>query len=251
MANIIELLHQKYCDFVEQFVRLEPITELPELPVPVVSVGHTKVHQHKMTDAIGSVPVILGDSRSVNIGISFRPKSTLSDWLIKNPLIIMEVKSNKRGKGRTGKWIHPANHPIPLRRDDTNYGGGTPIPGMITEWEIGHGEYFKETIISINPSLFYRKNAGNTINLPIKKSDAITGNLIRSRFVKSSIKIQGSKTSNFWRNVIRFRFAYFEISGGLMKMYIGEPSDEIVIEPKIGLFSDDDNWIYDYSVRIV
>ena len=247
--NIQEILHQKYCELYAILTSTGGNYVAPAIPRPEVSLGVTPIQQHKISDSSNSM-LPIGNSHQIGVSISFLSKSATNEWCDMNPIIVMEVKSSRSRAGSSRKWVHPSNFGGPLNRPiNGNYGCGTPVNGLQTEWSFPVLVPSKTYDIYIRPMRFYRNEVGSQISFPLKKTDAISLGLI-SKFIKSKFSVEDEQSSSYWRNIIRFRFVIFDTINGKLTPFFGEPSNEIILEPKIGTFSDEDSWLYDFSVRI-
>lgn len=248
--ELLKILYEKYCDVYAKLTSIGDIYKMPIIPKPFVSLGSTAIQQHKLTNSPSEM-LPINESHEVGISISFFNTSTINTWIEMNPIIIMEVKSSRNKSREKRRWIHPSNFGGPIGRPlSGNYGCGTPVSGLLTEWEFPVSEPGKSHDIYIKPMKMYKNdNGSSSISFPLKKTEAISLGLI-SKFTKSRFAPEDGQISPYWRNIIRFRFVIFETVNGKLLPFFGEPSNEIIIEPKIGTFSDEESWIYDFSVRI-
>jgi hypothetical protein len=233
------------------------------IPVPIFNLGYNYVLQHNRSQDISTfinnsyatTNRIFGGSFSdvgvnwansnIKIGVSFI-KGSYKKFLENSPMIIMEVlnhngNNSANQKGMSPMWLHPVNNAGPLNRTNTNYGGGDPST-ITTEWNLQQTKPFAENVIEINQKALYRNNGPI---LPQRWVDFISDNGNNLRYQRTRVTpTNGNGVVSTFKQPVRFRFAY--IDNG--RIVLGEPSETLIISPKWGEFSDNDTYVYDWTI---
>lgn len=230
------------------------------IPTPIVTLGKSKILQHKRTDDIKSIDDIYAND-NIKVGISF-PSGNYSEFFKNNPMIFMYLLGNrgrrpqyKNGDNQSKGYYHPDNFGGALNRISTYYGGGkSPLQELQTEWDVAprlyayNGiYYFSDQIIEIQQKQFYIRHTGSLLTLPQSKDDwDATSFLKKLNYQGLTTGISNKVTS--WNQPIFFKFACIDPKNSKNVLF-SEASQKIKIYPKLGHFEPNLNYFYyDWAV---
>ncbi len=239
------------------------------IPVPILSLGGNYFLQHNRIDDYGTFINNVYTSSSIqkkpsqtlfgyewsndnlNVGISYN-KGNYNTFLSNNPIIFLEVfsnkgRSNRKKKYNKAQWVHPCNKNGSLHRVGSNYGDGNPA-SIITEWDFTASTN-QEQIIDIDQHGFY---INNSISLPQRWVDFVNSSQNQLKYQRggkmSPTGNPGEYVVNTFIQPIRFRFGYIDPTDG-KSVILGNPSEILYIKPKWGYFTpQDDTYIYDWVI---